>query len=82
VLKNVTISAEEEVLKWARREAAAKGLSVSRFVGQMLDREMRRTGAYWLAFERWKKLKPIPGLDASRRLSREEIHDRPRFRRH
>jgi len=78
VLKNVTITAEEEVLRWARREAADKGLSVSKFVGQMLEREWRRTGAYWKASAEWKKLKPIPGLDASKRMSREEAHERRR----
>jgi len=76
VLKNVTITVEEEALRWARRQAADKGTSVSKLVGQMLDREMRQTDAYWKAYDDWKKLKPIPGLDASKRPSREELHER------
>ncbi|HEV8147951.1 MAG TPA: hypothetical protein VGP79_16295 [Bryobacteraceae bacterium] len=78
MLKNVTITLEEEALRWARREAAEKGTSVSKLVGGILEREMRRTGAYWKAYEQWKKLKPIPGLDASKRGSREEWHERGR----
>jgi hypothetical protein len=78
VSKNVTITVEEEVLRWARREAADKGTSVLKLVGQMLENKMRQTDAYWQAFERWKKLKPLKGLDASKRLSREEANERRR----
>ena len=78
MLKNLTITVDEEALRWARRQAADKGTSVSKLVGEMLEREMRQTDLYWQAYERWKKLKPIPGLDASRRLNREEVHERKR----
>jgi hypothetical protein len=78
VLKNVTITADEKVLKWARHEAVDKGISVSKFVGQVLEEQMCKKDAHALAVERWKKLKPIPGFDASKRLSREEIHERRR----
>ncbi len=45
----------------------------------MLEKvKMRQTNAYWQAFERWKKLKPVPMLDAFKRLSREEAHERGR----
>jgi hypothetical protein len=83
VLKNVTITLTEEDLRWARLQAAEKGTSVSKLLGQMIAEERRRPNAdYWAAYERWKKLKPIPGLDASKRPSREELHDRPSLRRH
>jgi len=78
VLKNVTITLEAEALRWARREAAEKETSVSKLVGQMLEREMRRTDSYWKAYERWKKMKPTPGVDASKRGTREEWHERGR----
>jgi hypothetical protein len=76
VLKNVTITVPEEILTWARVEAAKKNSSVSKLVCEMLEREQRRTGDYWKAYEKWKKIKPIPGFDASRRLTREEANDR------
>jgi SHS2 domain-containing protein len=77
-LKNVTITLTEEAARWARRKAAEENTSVSKLVGQMLEEEMRRTDAYWQAFERIKRMKPISGLDAAHRLSREETHDRHR----
>jgi hypothetical protein len=78
VLKNLTITAEEEVLQWAKHQAVEKGVSVSKFVGELMNQEMRRSDSYWQAFERWKKRKPIPGVDASKRWSREEVHERRR----
>jgi hypothetical protein len=41
VLKNVTITVEEDVLKWARKRAAEENTSVSRLLGEALKREMR-----------------------------------------
>ena len=77
-MKNVTITVEEDVLRWARHQAAEKGSSVSKLVGRMLESEMRRNSSYWKAFEEWKNIKPIPGVDASKRMSREEVHERGR----
>ena len=82
VLKNVTISLNEEALLWARRKAAENNTSVSRLVGQMLEREMgQRPASYWAAFEDWKAImaKGID-LDAANRLTREEANERPRNR--
>jgi hypothetical protein len=76
-LKNITITVEEDVARWARRKAADENTSVSKLVGQMLAREMvKKPDSYWQAYERWKKLPPIPGLDAEPRLTREELHER------
>jgi hypothetical protein len=80
VLKNVTITADEKILRWVRHQAAEKGVSVSKFVRATFEEEMRRTDAYGKAFENWKKLKPIPGLDASKRMTREQAHDRSLLR--
>jgi hypothetical protein len=77
VLKNVTVTLEEEALRWARRKAAEEGTSVSKLVGRMIADEMRRTGEYWEAYEKIKRIKPIPGL-AENRLSRDEAHERGR----
>jgi hypothetical protein len=79
VLKNVTITVEEETLRWARHQAAEKGTSVSKYVGQMLEHQRAgRPQSYWKSYEEWKKIKPIPGVDASKRMSREEVHERGR----
>jgi len=77
VLKNVTITVDEDVLKWARKKAAEENTSVSRLLGDALKREMRQTDSYWRAFESWKALKPWP-IKASKRMGREEAHERRR----
>ncbi len=76
VLKNITITVSEEVARWARRKAAEENTSVSRLVGRMLEDQMRLSDEYWRAFERWKKIGAIEGIDAAGRLSREEAHGR------
>ncbi len=76
VLKNVTITLSEEALRWARRKAAEENTSVSKLVGRMLENQMRQTDEYWQAYEKWKKLKPIKGVRAAERLTREEAHAR------
>jgi|SRR5579864_860675 len=75
VLKNVTITVEDEDLKWVRRRAAEKETSVSRLVGQMIRRERLHSDSYRAAYESWKKMKPWPA-DASKRMTREKTHER------
>ncbi len=77
MLRNITITVEDEVARWARKKAAEENTSVSRLVGQMLEREMRASDEYWRAFEDWKKLKPMP-IQAAKRMTREEAHERRR----
>ncbi|HPK33482.1 MAG TPA: CopG family transcriptional regulator [Ottowia sp.] len=58
-MKNVTITVDDGVLEWARVEAARRGSSVSRMVGEMLAEKMRQEDAYAqamrnaLRFESW-----------------------------
>ncbi|MEZ5605796.1 MAG: CopG family transcriptional regulator [Burkholderiaceae bacterium] len=58
-MKNVTITVEDSVLEWARVEAAKRGSSVSRMVGELLAEKMRQEDAYAqamrdaLRFESW-----------------------------
>lgn len=74
----MTITVSEEAAHWARTKAAEENTSVSKLVGRMLEDQMRRTGEYWAAYEKWKKLKPIKGFDASKRWTREQLYDRRR----
>ena len=74
----MTITVTEEVARWARRKAADENTSVSKLVGRMLEDEMRRNDEYWKAYETIKKIKPIKGLDASKRLKRDELYTRGR----
>ena len=77
MLKNVTITVEEDALRWARKQAAEKNTSVSKLVGRMLEDKMRQTDEYWVAYEKMKRIEPIPGL-AANRLTREEANERRR----
>lgn len=76
VLKNVTITLSQEAARWARRKAAEENTSVSKLVGQMIERQMRLSDDYWCAYDKWRTLGPIDGVDASKRLSREKAHER------
>ncbi|MDA7415505.1 CopG family transcriptional regulator [Xenophilus arseniciresistens] len=53
-MKNVTITVDEGVLEWARVEAARRGSSVSRMVGEMLADKMRHDDAYERAYREWQ----------------------------
>jgi len=70
----MTITVSEETALWARKKAAEENTSVSKLVGRMLEEEMRRADEYWRAYERIKKIKAIPGFDASKRLKRDELY--------
>jgi hypothetical protein len=76
VPRNITIKIPDEVALWARRKAAEENTSVSRLVGEMLERQMRLTDEYWRAFEHWKSIRPMAGGSTSQRMSREEVHER------
>jgi hypothetical protein len=76
VPRNITIKISEQAAMWARRKAAEENTSVSRLVGDMLERQMRLTDEYWRAFEDWKSKRPLASAGAVERLSREETHER------
>ena len=76
MLRNITITVSEEAARWARKKAADEDTSVSKLVGRMIENQMRQTDEYWAAYERWKKLKPMKGVRAAERMTREEAHAR------
>ncbi len=80
-MKNVTITLDERTASWARVEAAKQNVSLSRFVGEMLERRRRESSAYWAAYRAWKAIKPTalrgPG---DKYPKREELYDRGRPR--
>lgn len=53
-MKNVTITVDDNVLEWARIEAARRGSSVSRMVGDFLGEMQRREDAYERAYLAWR----------------------------
>lgn len=53
-MKNVTITVEDSVLEWARIEAARRGTSVSRMMGDFMAEMQRREDAYERAYLAWR----------------------------
>jgi len=78
-LRNVTVTLEEGVARWARVEAARKDTSVSRLLGEILKERMIEEGSYERSMRRFLATKPFLKTDG-RYLSREEVHDRARLR--
>lgn len=58
-MKNMTITMDDAAAEWVRVEAAKRGSSVSRLVGEWLAEKMRQEDAYAqamreaLSFESW-----------------------------
>lgn len=74
--RNITIKISDEAALWARRKAAEEDTSVSRLVGDMLERQMRLGDDYWQAYERWKANPAVGRHGAAARAGREEAHAR------
>ena len=78
-MPNMTITAEEEVLRWARGKAAEENTSVARLVGDLLKERMRADQGYQGAKRRFLGMKPRV-LSGGSYPSRDEVHDRHRLR--
>jgi hypothetical protein len=78
-LRNVTVTLEENVARWARMEAARQDTSVSRLLAGILKERMKEKDGYEAAMRRALARKPFLKTDGNY-LSREEVHDRTRFR--
>jgi hypothetical protein len=78
-LRNVTVTLDESVARWARIEAARQDTSVSQLLAGILLERMREEDSYEKAMLRALARKPFLKTDGHY-LSREEVHDRSRFR--
>jgi hypothetical protein len=79
-LRNVTVTLEENVARWARIEAARQDTSVSQLLAGILKKRMQENDSYERAMRQALAREPFLKTDG-RYLSREEVHDRSRFRR-
>jgi hypothetical protein len=80
-MRNVTITLDEKVLRWAKIQAARLDTSVSRLVGDMLGERMEAQKTYGRAMRRFMGRKPVRLKESSGSYpSREELHDRPHVR--
>lgn len=78
-LRNITITLEENVARWARIEAAKRDTSVSSLLAALLKQHMQNKNGYESAMRRALARKPFLKTDG-RYPSREEIHERSRLR--
>jgi len=78
-LRNVTVTLDEQVARWARIEAARQDTSVSRLLGAILKERMLQDEAYEKSMRRALARKPFL-KSSGRYLSRDEAHDRARLR--
>jgi hypothetical protein len=82
-MKNVTVTLDEETAARARVQAAERKMSLSRYIGEVLRKELRHADEYEAAYRAWREdLKPWPLKGRPEPYSkRDEIHDRPVLRR-
>ena len=78
-LRNITITLEEDLARWARVEAARTDTSVSRYLASILKERMQQNDEYNAAKRRALARKPFLKSNG-RYLTREEAHDRNRLR--
>jgi len=81
-MRNVTITLDNDTAAQAKVHAAERGMSLSRYIGEILRRELRNGDIYDAAYRSWRagKAFPLSGEPASL-PKRDELYDRPVLRR-
>ena len=80
-MKNITITLDTETAAWVRVKAAEQNTSVSRFVGEILQQQMKDRREYQRAMLAYLSKPPFDLTGEPEKYpTREEIHDRPRVR--
>lgn len=83
-MKNVTLTLDEQTAEWLRTAAAARGVSLSRYVGDMVRQHLPQARDYEQAMNRWLARRAFdkPLTAPGEKLpTREELYDRPVLRR-
>ena len=81
VMKNVTITLDEEVARWARIMAAEQNTSVSRLVGEMLREKMIDEQNYQIAMQQYLSHPPTVLKNSAEKLpGREALYERKSLR--
>lgn len=77
-MRNITITLEESVARWARLKAAEEDTSVARWVGRLIAERMRDEEQYDQAMGEFFAVRPRRLKREGGYPSRDELHDRPR----
>jgi hypothetical protein len=75
-MKNITITLDKQAASWARVQAAERNMSLSRFVGEMIHKEMRHSREYEEAMRAALSFEPLKF--EGKRLTRDELYALPR----
>ena len=75
-MKNMTITLDERVARWARVWAARRDSSVSRLVGEMLRERMEEESAYAQVMQTFLSRSPVPLKTGGRYPAREDVNER------
>ncbi|MGH8228432.1 MAG: hypothetical protein ACREU3_11120 [Steroidobacteraceae bacterium] len=80
-MKNITITLDEETAAWLRAHAAKSGMSISRFVGEVLQERMQGLLSYNEAMRSFLAEPPFDfRFIGGERPARDELHDRSSLR--
>ena len=80
-MKNVTITLDEEVARWARIRAAERDTSLSRLVGEMLREKMLDESNYRMSMQNYLAQSPrVLKKTGDTYPDREALHDRKSLR--
>jgi hypothetical protein len=80
-VKNITITLDEKTAAWARNQAAEHDMSLSRFVGELLEQTMHGSRDYRRAMRSYLSRQPARlKAKGARYPRREELYDRRRVR--
>ena len=81
-MRNVTITLDNETAAQAKVHAAERGMSLSRYIGEVLRRELRNGDIYDAAYCSWRAGRAFPLAGPAQPYPRrEEAYDRPVLRR-
>lgn len=76
-MKNITITMDEDTAQWARIEAARRGTSVSRMLGELLQQQRTRDTTYQAARQRYLNRDAVQLKSVDQRYpERSQLHDR------
>jgi hypothetical protein len=81
-MKNITITLDEETARRARVRAAERDMSLSRYMGELVQKDIRHSREYEDAMQRYLSRGPFKELTGTpqRYPTRDEVHDRAALR--
>lgn len=75
-MKNITITVDEKTAAWARNHAAQLNMSLSRYVGRLLEHTMRQSREYEHSMRQFLSKRPSKLKKRTERYpKRDELYD-------